>query len=317
MSDSDIDSPKFVTKGRRSHKGLKHPEKRKKKKVVDSESEIESDIVGSSGSETESKYSKGYNHMPDSESENSNHDSDSEKEDTSMIVPAGNFELPGEDEEPKVFVLVGACASGKTYMLKYIHYMYARQKMYKFGVCMTATGFTGDYSFCPERSVMPFDEEFFQGYIENLKKKTEEGVAKHGKGWKLPHNFVIFDDNNGILATSPYMINFISTHRHTRTSVYILSQMLTARGSVSTSMRANTSFAMLWPTNNKSNLKGLYDNYGGAFDKLANFAAALEGCRDREFSCLVLKNSVKHRTVAEQFTTIKAGKFPENFELKF
>ena len=236
-------------------------------------------------------------------------------EETSQILP-GQFELPGEDEQPKVWVLVGACASGKTYMLKYIHYRYGKQKHFKFGVTYTPTAYTGDYSWAPERSIMAFNEAHFEAYMDNLKKKVEEGVAKHGKGFKLPHNYVIFDDNNGTLTASPFMINFISTHRHTSTTVFMLSQLLTARGSVSTSVRANTSFALMWPTASKKDLKGLIDTYSGEMTP-QEFKDALSSCRSREFSCLVLKNSAKNVTVQEQFTTIKAGEFPEDFQLNF
>ena len=234
------------------------------------------------------------------------------------LTPAlpGSFELPTSDEQPKVFVLAGACASGKTYMLKSCMYRFAQAKHFRFGLTFTATGFTGDYDWAPKRSIHEWDEDYFKAYINNLKKKVEDGVEKNGKGWRLPHNYVVFDDNNGTLTQSEFMINFISTHRHTSTTVFILSQLLTARGAVSTTMRANTSYAMMWPTASRNALKGLYDNYGGGMT-LEEFKTALNECRKRKYSCLVLKNSAENVTVADQFCTIVAPTFPEGFQLKF
>lgn len=195
-------------------------------------------------------------------------------------------------------------------------YRFAQAKHFKFGLTFTATGFTGDYDWAPKRSIHEWDEDYFKAYINNLKKKVEEGVEKNGKGWRLPHNYVVFDDNNGTLTQSEFMINFISTHRHTSTTVFILSQLLTARGAVSTTMRANTSYAMMWPTASRNALKGLYDNYGGGMT-FEEFKAALNECRKRKYSCLVLKNSAENVTVADQFCTIVAPTFPEGFQLKF
>ena len=293
------------------------------RKVLLSESESSESESSASGSDCDSecnsrsaspqRHAK-YESDPESQdrSDSESHDKDKDKDKGQFSA----FALPTAEEEPKVWVLVGACASGKTWMLKYIQYLYATQNHFKFGVTYTPTKFTGDYSWAPDRSVMAFDEDHFCDYIDSLKKRTEEGVAKHGRGFKLPHNYVVFDDNNGTLTSSPFMINFISTHRHTRTTVFVLSQMLTARGAVSTTMRANTSFALCWPTASKNTLKGLYDNYGGmmTFDE---FKDALNGCRKRKYSCLVLKNSADHQTVHDQFATIKAGEFPEDFALEF
>lgn len=238
------------------------------------------------------------------------------KEDESPPPAPGTFVLPTSAEQPKVFVLAGACASGKTYMLKSCMYRFAQAKHFRFGLTFTATGFTGDYDWAPKRSIHEWDEDYFKAYINNLKKKVEEGVEKNGKGWRLPHNYVVFDDNNGTLTQSEFMINFISTHRHTSTTVFILSQLLTARGAVSTTMRANTSYAMMWPTASRNALKGLYDNYGGGMT-FEEFKAALNECRKRKYSCLVLKNSAENVTVADQFCRIVAPTFPEGFQLKF
>ena len=98
----------------------------------------------------------------------------SRKNDHDASTPAlpGTFVLPTSAEQPKVFVLAGACASGKTFMLKSCMYRFAQAKHFKFGVTFTATGFTGDYDWAPERSIREWDEEFFKAYINE---PEEEG----------------------------------------------------------------------------------------------------------------------------------------------
>ena len=338
MSDSDSDVPvkrrsapkKPVHKHKKAKKVEKKATRRKLISIEQSDSESEEEVrhvkpvkgrkkrheTSDDDSDQEPEEAEDQGSDNNNTDEGENEEKQKNEDSDAPFVPTGEFSLPSAKEQPKVWVLVGSCASGKTYMLKYIQYLYGALRHFKFGITFTPTGFTGDYTWAPDRSVMEYDEVYFKKYIENLKKKVEEGVAKNGTGWKLPHNYVVFDDNNGLLNSSPFMINFISTHRHTSTTIFILSQLLTAKGAVNTTMRANTSFALMWPSNNLKAVKGLHENYGGMMTH-KEFKAALDTCRDRKYSCLVLKNAADHRTIAEQFTTIKAGKYPENFSLKF
>ena len=80
-------------------------------------------------------------------------------------------------------------------MLKSCLYRFAQAKHFKFGVTFTATGFTGDYDWAPERSIKEWDEEYFKAYIMHLRNKVAEGVKKNKNGFRLPHNYVIFDDS--------------------------------------------------------------------------------------------------------------------------
>jgi hypothetical protein len=193
--------------------------------------------------------------------------------------------------------------------------LYGKQKHYSHGVVFTETGFTGDYRWAPKEYVRRYDPDWFKAYWENMKKKVEEGVEKNGDGFKLKRNFIVWDDSLGLLESSSDFLNFIATHRHTSTDVWILSQALTARGSVAKTVRLNTTYAFMWPTASLDNLKGLYANYGGMFT-LEQFRNALDSCRERRYSCLCLKNNELARTSQEQFTTVLAGEVPE-FRLKY
>lgn len=155
------------------------------------------------------------------------------------------FTLPTAKEQPKIFFLCGSCASGKSHMLKYMMYLFGKKKHFKFGLCFTSTKFTGDYAYLPDKSVREFDMDDLKSYIKHLRNKMEVEKKEHDKDLKLPHNFVIIDDSIGMFQNSVFFCNFIGTHRHTRTTVFLLSQLLTAARSVSTVVRANTSFAMM------------------------------------------------------------------------
>ena len=238
------------------------------------------------------------------------------------IVPThkpntGGFNLPGADEEPKIYVLCGACASGKSHMLKYIMYVTGLRKQFKFGLCFTSTAFTGDYDYLPKKSVKEFDMDYLEEYVKHLREKIVAGKEKHGPQWKLANNFIIIDDSIGLVNNSGFFLNFIGTHRHTRTTVFLLSQLLTAARSVNTVVRANTSFAMCWPTSMKLAVDALFRSYGQMFDSYAEFKEKLDNCRKRKFSCLVFKNDPSYSTVDEAYCEIMAPASIPDFQLTF
>jgi hypothetical protein len=258
-----------------------------------------------------------------SSDEDSNESSDEDEDDEDQVKETSSaptnhkgFVLPTKDEEPKIFVLCGSCASGKSWMLKYLMYLYAKDKMFKFGLCFTSSAYTGDYSYLPDRSVREFDMDYLEKYIKHLRQKIEEGKKEHGPEWKLPHNFVIIDDSIGMVTGSGFFMNFIGTHRHTRTTVFLLSQLLTAARSVNTVVRANTSFAMMWPTSAANALDGLWKSYGQFFP-YKEFKEKLDACRDRKYNCLLFKNSIDITDPDDAYCSILASADTPDFKLIF
>jgi hypothetical protein len=226
------------------------------------------------------------------------------------------FDLPTSAEEPKIFVLCGSCASGKSHMLKHMFYLYGKRKQYKFGLCFTSTAFTGDYDYLPEKSIRDFDMNYLENYMKHLRAKIVDGKAKHGSKWNLPHNFLIIDDSIGLVNNSGFFLNMIATHRHTKTTIFLLSQLLTAARSVNTVVRANTSFAMLWPTSMRIALEGIHRSYGQMYD-YEEFKTKLDNCRKRKFSCLVFKNNPEFSTPQEAYCEILAPAIIPEFQLDF
>ena len=131
----------------------------------------------------------------------------------------------------------------------------------------------------------------------------------------MPHNFVIIDDSIGLVNNSGFFLNFIGTHRHTRTTVFLLSQLLTAARSVNTVVRANTSYAFMWPSQMRLATDALYKSYGQMFPTYAEFKEKLDHCDERQYSCLVFKNN--SRTIEEAYVEILAPAEIPEFQLAF
>jgi hypothetical protein len=274
-----------------------------------------------SESESSDSYSSSESGLSSESESEAESESDNERKGKSQKVNKTEvshkgFVLPTKEEEPKIFVLCGSCASGKSWMLRYLMYLYAKSKMFSFGLCFTQTAYTGDYSYLPEKSVKEFDMDYLESYIKHLRAKIEAGKEQHGKKWNLPHNFVIIDDSIGLVTSSSFFINFIGTHRHTRTTIFLLSQLLTAARSVNTVVRANTSFALLWSTSMASALDGLWKSYGQFFT-YKEFKEKLDACRERKYSCLLFKNSPDITDPDEAYCSILASADTPDFRLVF
>lgn len=287
----------------------------KKKPVVQSSDSEDSEYSEYSESEQSSSDNSQDSYNTDDDQDDKNMSKMVEKEEKEKKQSAG-FCLPGADEEPKIFVLCGSCASGKSHMLKYCFSIYGARKQFKFGLCFTSTKFTGDYDYLPEKSVREFDMDYLENYIKHLREKIVAGKNQHGSKWNLPANFVVIDDSIGLVQNSGFFANFIATHRHTKTTIFMLTQQLTAAKSVSTVLRANTSYALIWPSAMQNVLDGLWKSYG-QFYKFVDFKKELDECRKRKYSCLVFKNSPDHTTAEESYTRIKAPADIPDFELRF
>lgn len=315
MSDSDSDyRPARKQKGRK----LKKPRSRRE---VISDVESDYDIVQApdrSDSEQEQS-SKAAAHLDvpdgsDSELDGGRIQKKKKEPEENAVGSGADFRLP---TDPAIMIFVGSCASGKSYMLRYCMYHWARMKHFAFGLAFCPTAFNGDMSWLPERAVKKeYDEEYLEAYITNLRKKTEEGKKKHGNDWELKPNFVIFDDCLSLLVGSKFFNNWVSTFRHTNTYPIILTQYMAASRSVSTLLRNCTNIALMWPQSLKNSLKSMYEAYGQMFDNYDEFCTELNKCRERKFSCLVYRNSNEFIDKGA-YCRIKAGEFPQNFQVQF
>lgn len=163
-------------------------------------------------------------------------------------------------------VLVGKSYRGKSYLLKYLIADRLNRGKFKFGLVFTTTKFNHDYDFIPSNRVVEgYREDILQKYFNNLKKiKKEEDV--------VPPNFIIFDDLVGVLANETSFFNsFITTCRHLNISVFIAVQYLTGKNAISTTMRQQTTHAIMFHSKMKNTTENLYNSYGQMFETLNDF----------------------------------------------
>lgn len=185
--------------------------------------------------------------------------------------------------KPEIIVLLGRPASGKSYCIKSMIYNLAKSQM-KFGLCICPTAFNGDYSYLPDKWVWDeYEEERLEAYVMRLREKCKKGP--------LPPNFVILDDLLGkINWNSKFWTSWIATFRHTNTTLLISAQSLKGKGT-STLLRDCTSRAMMYYTNFKSAVEGLFDAYGQIFPNLEEFKKAFRQMTREKHQCMVYVNN--------------------------
>lgn len=321
MSDSDVPARRGRGRPRKSvavaKKNKPAPVKKGKSRprIVDSESEEEeddsgSDIIMSSDEEAEQVMD-----VPKDSKDDRKRGKRSVEDEDETEIKEGGFDLP---VKPSIMIFCGSCAAGKSYMLRYMMYHYAKMRFFGFGLAFCPTSFNGDMAWLPERAVKEeYSEEYLEQYITNLRQKTKEGKAKHGAEWELKPNFVIFDDCLSLLVGSKFFNNWVSTFRHTNTYPIILTQYMAASRSVSTLLRNCTNYAFLWPQSLENSLKAMHSAYGQMCENYDDFVEELNKCRSRKFSCLVYKNNPDITTKSQAYCRIKASEFPQNFSVVF
>lgn len=165
---------------------------------------------------------------------------------------------------PKIVVSVGKPKSGKSNAVRYLLLKnILNKKFFKFGIVFTRTKFNDDYSYIPEKYVYTeFKPEILKKYmngLEKLKKKTG----------KIPPNFVIFDDQQGLLnRNDAVLVNYISSHRHFSSSLFFNFQYLFGASPI---LRNCTTHAILFNSKGLRTINGLFENFGMLFDNLQQF----------------------------------------------
>ena len=221
------------------------------------------------------------------------------------------FILPSD---PSIIVLAGKPKSGKSYAIRSIMYSCAKQGHFKFGICLTATKFNGDYDYLPDKHVWQgYDEARLEKYIDHLRQKTKEIKDKQGSKAQLPPNFVILDDLLGrIDMYSSFFANWVSTYRHTNTTIFITAQQL-KRG-ISTTMRECTTFCFMFRTVFKDSVTALYESYGQLFEDFEDFKENFIKVTSVDHQALVFHND--QNNFDETYCTWIAESAPD-FKLKY
>jgi len=161
------------------------------------------------------------------------------------------------------------------------------RKYFEFGIVFTGTKYDEEYDYLPDEAVIDgWNEDVFGEYVDYLKEQKEKF------GNKMPPNFMIFDDLIGLLYASKRFTNFIGTHRHTKTSVFITTQYL--RKAIATELRENTKIAFMFNCRFALSLDGLYEAYGQLFRRRRDFFKLLDNVTEEDFTCLAYLDKEKN-----------------------
>lgn len=254
-----------------------------------------------------------------SASESSDSDYRSEPEsDYDDRDPPNQFRLPTSDPA-RIWTLTGLPASGKSYMMRYLMYLYAQLGFFRTGLVIAPTAaFSGDYDWVRNPAALwdKYDENRLMAYMESLKAKRKALQEKTGDPKAmLPPNFIIIDDCIGMINSGSWFTNFVSTARHTSTHLFFLNQYIAAARNVSTTLRNNTNFALMWRQPMEQSVDALYKAYGGFFESKKEFKEALLNNNGRKYSCLVYRSGYDDKE--SSYLRLCAGEIPKDFKIMF
>jgi hypothetical protein len=211
------------------------------------------------------------------------------------------------NREPNIYVMVGACKRGKSYLIKSILKELCDAKYFKFGIIVTSSGFTEDYDYMDPKAVWTYDQAKIETYITHLRKMTEEK--------KIQPNFLVLDDLLGKIDTNtPFWQNFLSTYRKTETSIFFASQYLKARGASNTLLREIADYSFMFRTMQKNSIHGLYEAFGQHYDSVDDFKVALMKATEQDYHTMCFVNN--RNTIQESYKEFVA-KPVDKFKLKF
>lgn len=209
---------------------------------------------------------------------------------------------------PRLITIIGKCGSGKSVCAKQILKTCCGKGIFSFGRVYTATKALCDdwTTVIPEKHVFEnFSDDHLKAYVEKLK----EWKIRNKK--PIPHNFLILDDLLGIINVhSRYMKWFLSCHRHTSTTVVIISQYLIAN--ISTQLRTLCDYAVIFGNRFRRDRKNISDFAGQLCDSEDEFLRLMDSLKKHE---AILYNS--HGKTKEEAYMFWKAELPGEFKLDF
>jgi hypothetical protein len=167
----------------------------------------------------------------------------------------------------------------------------------------TLTAFTGDYDYLKSTCIDmhgDYDEGRLQNHIESLRTNK----LKHGS---VAPNFVLLDDLMGLMKHySPFLQSFITTFRHTNTTIIITAQSL-SRGT-STTLRECVDFAFMFNTINQSQINMFFEYWCGMFKNKKIFTEVFTTITSSPHTCLVYEKMKP--SIYESYFAFRASSVP-------
>jgi hypothetical protein len=212
-----------------------------------------------------------------------------------------------DSKDASLFLLVGKSARGKSYFIRYLLYDRFKHPNWRGGIAFVGTKYTGAYDYLPDKAVIQgYDEKVLKAYVDNLTKQRMKG--------SLQPSFIMFDDLVGVLTTrSQWFTNFITTFRHLNINIIISVQYI-AHG-VSTTVREQTNFAILFRSDHSRTLKYFYNEFGSLLGTYQDFKDSFNEMTEKDYHAMLFID--KETDSAKNFLCIAAPANLSNYILKY
>lgn len=251
MSDSDEEFKDQIPKGNfRSKSSLKQARPAKKQRKIRFEIDKHSDPDTSNESETSS------------ESSQEEHRSGPRKID--------NFEW----DLPATFLLLGKPRSGKSYMTKYLLYLFTtlggvpKDKQFQWITVFTGSKWNNEFKGqIPDNYIFEINPDTFQDKLKKYVQGLEREVERNGS---VQPNALVLDDIVGLLdSNDSFFTHFISTYRKLNMSVFICCQYLMKN--VSPTVRECLRYTLAFGSATQRTVEALFETCGQDFENKKEF----------------------------------------------
>lgn len=192
------------------------------------------------------------------------------------------------DLKPRICLFIGAPESGKTHMIRYLMYVLAKKKFFRFGKIFSQTAeFNDDYDYLPRHYLEEWKEEKAQAYVDKIK-----NVVKTQGNKKLGNNFLILDDLLGVMDPhTNFLKHLASIHRHLKMTIFLTSQYLA--NNVSTLLRSICNHAFIFPGDDWNSHQLLWKAFGSSYYKFEEFQQVLKKAREVPHRCVFYTRKTK------------------------
>jgi|SRR5579859_884957 len=220
-----------------------------------------------------------------------------------------------------IYLIMGEPESGKSHLVCNLFKQFAAAKVFKRGIAFTPYDVDEDedsLSFMPKYACVPYSKEVFINYFNNLlelKKKIEKKKdPMTGEKKKMPKNFIIFEDQQGVIKfNDPDILNLISMFRKPNTSFFFILHQISR--DFADYLKMACRYAFIFNYTDKKNIKFLNEAFGAGDFSDGEFMQFVRDNTDfHEKTCLLLVKN--HPIYGRLWVKYKAGE-KEKFKFQF
>ena len=200
-------------------------------------------------------------------------------------APAVEGGLELDFSRPRLLVVLGACASGKSYAVRALCKELFAQGHFKFARVYSKTArINGEYNWLPDEAIHDISIRGLSEYQDGLLKWRERNDNK-----EVPQNLLVIDDSYGTIRNpyAPELISWYATHRHSSTTLITLIQFATG---IPTTLRGICDYALVFGDKFQRSRRAIYNFVGQWYDREADFLAMFDEATSEEHRCLVFTN---------------------------